>query len=63
MNDPHAAHGHDHGAPAVNPFTPAEWDALRAADVAAARAVVVLMVTIFCIGIVLYSIVNFAIVS
>lgn len=47
---------HGHGA-VENPFTPAQWDQLRAADVSAARAVVYLMVGIFSMGVVLYSIV------
>jgi hypothetical protein len=42
------------------PFTEAEWAQLRAEDFAAAAAIVILMVSIFSIGVVLYSIVAWA---
>ena len=46
-----------HEAPAAAPFSDAEWEQLRAEDFAGASAIVILMVSIFCIGIVLYTIV------
>jgi hypothetical protein len=46
-----------HHAPAASPFTDAEIQQLHAEDFAAAKAVVSLMVGIFFIGVVLYSIV------
>jgi hypothetical protein len=49
-----------HAEPAVNPFDlfPAsEWAAFRRSDTQAATAIVVLMLGIFMVGIVLYSIV------
>jgi hypothetical protein len=58
MNDSPRSHEHGtHGATGAKPFSDAEWQSLQAADVAAARAVVVLMVSIFLTGVVLYSIV------
>jgi hypothetical protein len=41
----------------VAPFSDEEWSQLRAEDFAAAAAIVTLMVSIFSIGVVLYSIV------
>ena len=46
-----------HAASATELFSAEEWQAFRQADVQAARAIVVLMLGIFCIGIVLYTIV------
>jgi hypothetical protein len=45
------------------PFTDEEWSQLRAEDFAAASAIVILMVSIFSIGVVLYSIVAWAVSS
>jgi hypothetical protein len=45
------------------PFSEAEWSQLRAEDFAAAAAIVTLMVSIFSIGVVLYSIVAWAVAS
>jgi hypothetical protein len=42
------------------PFSEGEWAQLRAEDFAAAAAIVILMVSIFSIGVVLYSIVAWA---
>ena len=53
MND----HDHGHGARNRETFSDAEWQQLREADLAAGRAVIVLMLSIFLIGVVLYSIV------
>jgi hypothetical protein len=56
----HAITEHPHGsAPA---FTDAEIDSLHAQDVAAGRAVVVLMCSIFLLGVFIYSIVAWSIV-
>lgn len=56
--DPHGAHGHAHApAPSQTPFTPQEWDELHAQDRSAARAVCGLMLGIFVVGVVLYTIV------
>jgi hypothetical protein len=43
--------------PADAPFTQAELDSLHVQDFAAARAVVVLMCSIFMIGVLIYSVV------
>ena len=50
------AHGPAH-SPTGGPFTEVELAAMHAQDVAAARAVVVLMCSIFLIGVILYTIV------
>ena len=55
----HAGHGHrDHAASA--PFTDAEIEHFHKEDLAAGTAVVCLMVGIFSIGVVLYTIVAWA---
>lgn len=46
----------DH-APASSPFTDAQLADLKAQDMAAGRAVVVLMCSIFLLGVVIYTIV------
>jgi hypothetical protein len=46
-----------HETPTPAPFSDEEWAQLRAEDFAGASAIVILMVSIFCIGVVLYSIV------
>lgn len=53
MSDPHAAHETD----LENAFTDQEWQALKKEDLRGATAVVGLMLAIFLIGVVLYSIV------
>lgn len=55
-----AGHSHDitiPGGPAGTPlhYTPEQWQQFRDADLAAARAVVLLMGSIFIIGLLLYS--------
>lgn len=45
------------------PFSDVEWAQLRAEDFAAASAIVILLVSIFSIGVVLYSIVAWAVAS
>ena len=64
MSDPHA---HDHafsehplGHAAAAPFTDAEIAQFHAQDLYAAKVVVSLMVGIFCVGVVLYTIVAWA---
>ena len=52
-----------HATPTPAPFSDEEWAQLRAEDYAGAAAVVMLMVSIFSIGIVLYTIVAWSIVS
>ena len=59
-HEPHVHHGHPaahHHAPAVTPFGEAELQRLHHEDLGAATAVVSLMVGIFLVGVVLYSIV------
>jgi hypothetical protein len=60
MSNPneHADHAH-----APDNFTDAEWNRLQAEDFAAGKAVVVLMLGIFLTGVVLYSIVAYAVIS
>lgn len=55
------AHASSH-APS-SPFTTAEVDELRTHDIAAARAVVILMLGIFTVGVVLYAIVAYTVMS
>ena len=64
-NGPHEAHPALTGAhaPHALPFTDAEWQTLQDSDLAAARAVVSLLLGVFCIGVVLYSIVCWAVSS
>jgi hypothetical protein len=58
-HDAHDAHGH-----AVNvDISDAEWQELQAQDVKAGRNIIMLMGGIFVIGIILYAIVNFSILS
>jgi hypothetical protein len=57
MSDSHAPH-----TPTAN-FSDEEWQQLRAEDYAAASAIVILMVSIFSIGVVLYSIVAWTVAS
>jgi len=56
-------HGHSAAAPhaAGDPFGPGVLDNLHKQDVAAGRAVVVLMCSIFLIGVLIYSIVAFTV--
>jgi hypothetical protein len=44
-----------HSPPAAAPFSDEEWAQLHAEDFAGASAIVILMVAIFCIGIVIYT--------
>ena len=48
---------HAEQTPVAAPFTQAELDSLHVQDFAAARAVVVLMCSIFMIGVLIYSVV------
>ena len=53
-----------HTPPATSsPFSDAEWAEIRAEDLAGATAIVVLMTSIFSIGVVLYSIVAWVVAS
>jgi hypothetical protein len=52
-----------HAAPAADPFTETELEAMHGQDVAAARAVVVLMCSIFLIGVFIYTIVAVTVAS
>ena len=49
-----------HATPTPAPFSDDEWAQLRAEDFAGASAIVILMVAIFSIGVVLYTIVAWA---
>jgi hypothetical protein len=57
-NDGHAPTDHPSGTSA---FTDAEWEQLRGEDFAAGKAVVVLMLGIFSIGVFLYACVAFTV--
>ncbi len=59
------AHSAIHHAPehAPDPFTDRQWEQLRQEDFAAARAVVLLMVGIFSLGVVIYSVVAWSVMS
>ena len=46
-----------------SPFTDAEWQSLRSSDMAAARAVVTLLLGVFLMGVVIYTIVCVAVSS
>jgi len=62
MSDTHAHQ--EHAAATHGPyFSDAEWQSLQASDRSAARAVVALLLGVFCTGIVLYSIVVWAVTS
>jgi hypothetical protein len=56
MNHDHASTDHPHGS-AIEPFSAAEIDSLHKQDIAAGRAVVVLMCSIFLLGVFIYTIV------
>jgi hypothetical protein len=51
-------HGPTHGT-TVPDFSDEEWQQLRNEDYAAGAAIVILLVSIFCIGVVLYSVVAY----
>jgi hypothetical protein len=63
MNESHAEH--DVAIPAgpgtTLHFSEAEWQQFRTSDMAAGRAVVVLMASIFIIGLLLYSTIDYLI--
>jgi len=64
MSEPidHAPASDSYGhAAAQSPFSDAQWDYLRAEDYSAGRAVVVLMLGIFSIGVFLYAAVAFSV--
>ena len=55
MTDPHGAHGGADAGSAL--FTDAEWQEFQKSDIQSGGAVVVLMASIFGIGLILYSVV------
>lgn len=59
MSDTHAPHETPAGHGPY--FSDAEWQSLQASDRAAARAIVGLLLSVFCVGVVLYSIVVVAV--
>jgi hypothetical protein len=64
MSEPidHTPAGDPHGhAAAESPFSDAQWDFLQAEDYSAGRAVVILMLGIFSIGVILYGVVAFSV--
>ncbi len=66
MPNQHVAAGEPHtheGPAAASPYTDAEWNAFRAEDFAAGKAVVVEMLGIFIMGVVLYSVVAYFVAS
>ena len=56
MNHDHATTAPSHGS-VTEPFSAAEIDSLHKQDIAAGRAVVVLMCSIFLLGVFIYTIV------
>ncbi len=46
---------HGHGNPAANPFSEQEWANFHKDDVTAGKVIVLLMATIFSVGLVLYT--------
>ena len=52
----HAAHGHEHPAVA-HQFSDAEWAEFQKDDIAAGRSVILLVSSIFSIGLILYTVV------
>ncbi len=56
-------HASNEPVAAAGPFSAADWAAFRAEDFAAGKAVVVLMLSIFTIGVVLYSVVAYFVAS
>ena len=63
MNDSHPEHGVTipAGDGTTLHFSEAEWQEFRASDVAAGRAVVLLMGCIFTVGLLLYSTIDYLI--
>ncbi len=64
MNEPHPEHaitipGGPGGAPLH--FTPEQWQQFRDSDLAAARTVVLLMGSIFTVGLLLYTTIDYLI--
>ncbi len=53
----HESSPNAHGA-TITPFSAAEWDKLRAEDFQAAKQIVLLMVTIFVMGLIGYSVID-----
>jgi hypothetical protein len=54
MSHPHGSAAHDAAANEQPYFPRAEWEALRASDASACRAIVVLLLSILTIGLFLY---------
>jgi hypothetical protein len=52
-----AGHDHGHGPHHESPYTPAQWKEFQKSDIGAGGAVVVLMTAIFCIGLMLYTVI------
>jgi hypothetical protein len=46
-----------HAPSTASPFTESDWEGFRSQDYAAGAAVVTLIISIFCLGVVIYSIV------
>jgi hypothetical protein len=65
MSEPHTHHGITpsaaHGGSSPLHFTPAEWQQFRDSDLAAGKAVVLLMTAIFTIGLLLYATIDYLI--
>ncbi len=51
-----AAHG-PHGGTAALPFTEADWHEFHKSDIGAGAAIIILMASIFSIGLILYSVI------
>lgn len=51
----------DQHAPVTTPFTDAEWAQLQADDLAAGKAVVILLLGIFSVGVFLYACVAYTV--
>jgi hypothetical protein len=66
MPNQHVAAGEPHhheSAAAASPFSDADWAAFQAEDFAAGKAVVILMLAIFSLGVLLYSVVAYFVAS
>jgi hypothetical protein len=66
MPNQHVAAGepqHHGSAATTSPYSDGEWAAFRAEDFAAGKAVVLLMLGIFSMGVVLYSVVAYFVAS
>lgn len=57
MNHGHESHGHDSHASAASLFPAKEWQEFHQSDIQAGKSIVVVMSSIFVLGVIIYSIV------